>query len=240
MSWTESHSLEKGAGALKKRRKRQGRNKDGRLYNLWLSQQTISPLFSVWGGGKEGAAIESRGDREREAARAMLFYGSCHMDEGAARPWERTLTFNNRASTGPPGPFSPERRTPQGAIRAWIGAWQPCAAPQGIHKRWHIDSPCLCTASMWKREELEGWDSFYLINLNISDNMNVLWFPEHCLRICINYCFERIFFVDIAENAPSNTANAHYFSLITCYKNNPLDGRHKTGLLLRRLSWALH
>lgn len=30
-----------------------------------------------------GAAGESRGDR---AARAMLFYGSCHVVEGAARP----------------------------------------------------------------------------------------------------------------------------------------------------------
>lgn len=35
-----------------------------------------------WGGH----ARESGGDREGEAARAMLFYGSCHMDEGAARP----------------------------------------------------------------------------------------------------------------------------------------------------------
>lgn len=35
---------------------------------------------------EEGDARESRGDREGEAARAMLFYGSCHMDEGAARP----------------------------------------------------------------------------------------------------------------------------------------------------------
>lgn len=155
-------------GGKKKRElgawKRQGRKKDGRLYNLWLSQQTISPLFSVWGGEKWGSTTEKAEETERgEAARAMLFYGSCHMDEGAARPWERTLTFNNRASTGPPGLFSPERRAPQGAIRAWIGPWQPCAAPQGIHKRWHIDSPCLCAASVWKREGLEGRDSFSLI-----------------------------------------------------------------------------
>lgn len=149
-------------GGLKNRRRRQGRKKDGRLYNLWLSQQTISPLLLClrWGESGRGGG---RGDREGEAARAMLFYSSCHMDEGEARPWERTLTFNNRASTGPPGLFSPERRAPQGAIRAWIGAWQPCAAPQGIHKCWHIDSPCLCAAWVWKREGLEGWDSFSLI-----------------------------------------------------------------------------
>lgn len=43
-------------------------------------------LFEV--GRRVGgeAARESRGDREGEAARAMLFHGSCHMDEGAARP----------------------------------------------------------------------------------------------------------------------------------------------------------
>lgn len=38
------------------------------------------------GAGGGGGARESRGDREGEAARAMLFHGSCHMDEGAARP----------------------------------------------------------------------------------------------------------------------------------------------------------
>lgn len=37
-------------------------------------------------GGVGEHARESGGDREGEAARAMLFYGSCHMDEGAARP----------------------------------------------------------------------------------------------------------------------------------------------------------
>lgn len=161
----------KGVGRFwKKRRKRQRRKKDGRLYNLWLSQQTISPLFSEVGrkwerGGRPGEKQEKA--EETEAARAMLFYGSCHMDEGAARPWERTLTFNNGASTGPPGLFSPERQAPRGAIRAWIGAWQPCAAPQGIHKRWHIDSPCLCAAWVGKREGLKGWDSFSLINYRL-------------------------------------------------------------------------
>lgn len=40
-------------------------------------------LFEVEGGG----TTEKAGETERgEAARAMLFYGSCHMDEGAARP----------------------------------------------------------------------------------------------------------------------------------------------------------
>lgn len=42
--------------------------------------------FSLFEVGRRGAARESRGDREGEAARAMLFHGSCHMDEGAARP----------------------------------------------------------------------------------------------------------------------------------------------------------
>lgn len=158
----QDHILGKRSWGLVGEQKKQGRNKDGRLTHLWLSQQTISPLFSVWGGenGEVGAAGESRGDR---AARAMLFYGSCHVVEGAARPWLRTLTFNNRVSTGPPGLFSPERRAPQGAIRARIGAWQPCAAPQGIHKRWHIDSLCLCAASLRKRLEVEGWDSSSLM-----------------------------------------------------------------------------
>ena len=102
----------------------------------------------------------------------MLFYGSCHMDEGAARPWERTLTFNNRASTGPPGLFSLERRAPQGAIRAWIGAWQPCAAPQGIHKRWHIDSPCLCTALSVKA--WRAWRvGFFFFNILLTKTSNL-------------------------------------------------------------------
>lgn len=38
------------------------------------------------GGVAGGEARISGGDREREAARVMLFYCSCHMDEGAARP----------------------------------------------------------------------------------------------------------------------------------------------------------
>lgn len=142
-------------------------------HNKQLAPFSLFEVLEKVGEWKEGGgdARESRGDREGEAARAMLFYGSCHMDEGAARPWERTLTFNNRASTGPPGLFSPERRAPQGAIRAWIGPWQPCAAPQGIHKRWHIDSPCLCAAWVWKREGLEGWDSFSLIHYQLK-----LWY----------------------------------------------------------------
>lgn len=117
--------------------------------------------FSLFEVGQEmSKGGERREEREKQRRKALLFYGSCHMDEGAARPWERSLTFNNRASTGPPGPFSPERQTPQGAIRAWIEAWQPCAALRGIHKRWHIDSPGLCSALsawVWNREGLEGW-----------------------------------------------------------------------------------
>lgn len=34
----------------------------------------------------EGGCKRNTRDREGEAARAMLFYGSCHMDEGTARP----------------------------------------------------------------------------------------------------------------------------------------------------------
>lgn len=61
--------------------KRQGRKKDGRLYNLWLSQQTISPLFSVWGGEKGGQHNrESRGDIEGRSSESdallwLLSYG---------------------------------------------------------------------------------------------------------------------------------------------------------------------
>lgn len=79
VSRTESHSLVKGAGGLKKRRKRQGRKKDGRLYNLWLSQQTISPLFSVWGGEKGGCKRKQRRQRgrssESDALSWLLSYG---------------------------------------------------------------------------------------------------------------------------------------------------------------------
>lgn len=42
-------------------------------------------LFEV--GRRGGGTTEKAEETERgEAARAMLFYGSCHMDEGAARP----------------------------------------------------------------------------------------------------------------------------------------------------------
>jgi hypothetical protein len=136
---------------------------------------------------------ERRAEREKQRRKALLFYGSCHMDEGAVRPWERSLTFNNRASTGPPGSFSPERQTPQGAIRAWIEAWQPCAAPQGIHKCWHIDSPGLCSALsawVWNREGLEGCDSSFLCihstgwTWDITNNMIVLLSEttSYCVR----------------------------------------------------------
>lgn len=40
-------------------------------------------LFEVGRMGRWGLRERRRGDR---AARAMLFYGSCHMVEGAARP----------------------------------------------------------------------------------------------------------------------------------------------------------
>lgn len=158
VSWTGSHSLVEELGACRKGEKGKGGIKMGGSLIFGSHNKQLAPfsLFEVGRMGRWGLREERRGDR---AARAMLFYGSCHMVEGAARPWLRTLTFNNRASTGPPGLFSPERRAPRGAIRAWIGAWQPCAALQGIHKRWHIDSLCLCAASLRKRLEVEGWDS---------------------------------------------------------------------------------
>lgn len=52
-------------------------------HNKQLAPFSLSEVGRKWGGG---GTRESRGDREGEAARVMLFYGSCHMDEGAARP----------------------------------------------------------------------------------------------------------------------------------------------------------
>lgn len=57
-------------------------------HNKQLAPFSLFEVLEKVGEWKEGVgdARESRGDREGEAARAMLFYGSCHMDEGAARP----------------------------------------------------------------------------------------------------------------------------------------------------------
>lgn len=57
-------------------------------HNKQLAPFSLFEVGRKWESGRRGGgdARESRGDREGEAARAMLFYGSCHMDEGAARP----------------------------------------------------------------------------------------------------------------------------------------------------------
>lgn len=54
-------------------------------HNKQLAPFFLFEVGGKWGGGVEGGT-RNRRDREGEAARAMLFYGSCHMDEGAARP----------------------------------------------------------------------------------------------------------------------------------------------------------
>lgn len=55
-------------------------------HNKQLAPFSLFEDGRKWEREGEGGARESRGDREGEAAKAMLFYGSCHMDEGAARP----------------------------------------------------------------------------------------------------------------------------------------------------------
>lgn len=135
-----------------------------RLYNLWLSQQTIRPLLTVWGGewgvGGPRKKAEETEERESDALLLLLSYG-----------WRRSASMRAHAHLQQQGVH-------------W--ASRPLSAPRDEHLRgpleheWGTDSPVqLCRASInadiltphasvlpefWKREGLEGWDSFSLMH----------------------------------------------------------------------------
>lgn len=94
--------------------KGKGRKKDGRLYNLWLSQQTISPLFLCLGWGGEG---ERRQRAEEQPERCSFMALVIRMKARRVHESARSPSTTGRP-LGLPAPFSPERRAPQGAIRA--------------------------------------------------------------------------------------------------------------------------
>lgn len=155
VSLTESHTHTKITG-LKKRGKGKGGRKMGG-YIIFGSHNKQLGLFSLYEVG--GCLKESRVDRkkgERCSFIALVIWMTAQRVHESARSPSTT-----GRPLGLPAPFSPERRAPQGAIRAWMGDWQPCAALQGIHKRWHIDSPCLCAAWVLKAWRVERVGFFF-------------------------------------------------------------------------------
>lgn len=65
----------------KKIDEREKEQKEGRVYNLWLPQQTIRPFFL-----SETLKKKRFKRGAEEAAKALVFYSSCHVGEGAGRP----------------------------------------------------------------------------------------------------------------------------------------------------------
>lgn len=95
----------------KENRRKGKEQKEGRVYNLWLPQQTIRPFFLSRRGWEKKEKRFKRG--AEEAAKALVFYSSCHVCEGAGRPYRNTrLTSNNRLGSGPLCAFSLHLRGP--------------------------------------------------------------------------------------------------------------------------------